>query len=617
MVRKGLLVGLVYNLLFYNCVFSQNPNIHRVNYWILGNSSLNYSGSFPLCFPNFTMFGGRGSSTMSSINGDLLLYSDGVNVWNNQDILINPNNPLLGDLNSTTSVITIPNLINPDWIHLITVGQGKGDVYQHLTDLSLNNGNGAMVYTNSLIAENSSEKLAAIESCERSKYWTYGFYADDGTFFSVELSGSQSNLVNYTPVCSINQISLISGYMKFSPNGNFLAVSGYGNTQTKGTGIFLFNDYTGEIYLSNEINYSYQTEFSSKSNLLFLGIRNDLPMLSMKLDSSLIFNQLIDSVSFGFGELVQLDKNSNIISRGINALSETEILSNNFTFNLNSVTCNPQFNLTGHNFPTFPSSYFYPEKYRVCYSGTCPQDEYFFFISGEVELDSVRWNFGDYNSSNNAAWGESVSHIYENPGIYLVKAFIHNNNSIDTILKYIFVKDFVENQGVFVDTIVCEFNEDLGFQLPIPEHHAVGCPIYGEGVERGGIVRKPGNYTITWNYSCGESITDVFNVYPCDTYEFPIISNIITPNSDGINDDLLFDMKNLKELKVYIYNRWGRIVSESSFTHNDINSKIITIWDGNCNKVKCSDGVYYYILDAVSISEKSYRTSGFISVFSK
>lgn len=62
--------------------------------------------------------------------------------------------------------------------------------------------------------------------------------------------------------------------------------------------------------------------------------------------------------------------------------------------------------------------------------------------------------------------------------------------------------------------------------------------------------------------------------------------NIFTPNGDGINDLLAF---NLIEIfpgsKLQIYNRWGRLIFESNSYQND--------WSGDDQK----DGTYFYILD--------------------
>jgi gliding motility-associated-like protein len=72
----------------------------------------------------------------------------------------------------------------------------------------------------------------------------------------------------------------------------------------------------------------------------------------------------------------------------------------------------------------------------------------------------------------------------------------------------------------------------------------------------------------------------------CDNennFSFP---NVITPNSDGIND--LFEIENLPEnTEVIILNRWGNVVFSTSNYQNN--------WDGkNALGNELVDGVYTY-----------------------
>tara|TARA_B110000046_G_scaffold48630_1_gene53970 strand:+ start:90510 stop:93731 length:3222 start_codon:yes stop_codon:yes gene_type:complete len=63
-------------------------------------------------------------------------------------------------------------------------------------------------------------------------------------------------------------------------------------------------------------------------------------------------------------------------------------------------------------------------------------------------------------------------------------------------------------------------------------------------------------------------------------------TNVFTPNGDGINDVLRFDLLELFDgNKLQIFNRWGKLVFEDSNYQND--------WDGGDLK----DGTYFYVLD--------------------
>jgi gliding motility-associated-like protein len=77
----------------------------------------------------------------------------------------------------------------------------------------------------------------------------------------------------------------------------------------------------------------------------------------------------------------------------------------------------------------------------------------------------------------------------------------------------------------------------------------------------------------------------------CNTCEvLPLlVPNVFTPNQDGIND--YFKINGLQNGdKVSVFNRWGQLI----FRTEDINE----FWDGmTSNGTKCSEGVYYYIIE--------------------
>ncbi len=96
-------------------------------------------------------------------------------------------------------------------------------------------------------------------------------------------------------------------------------------------------------------------------------------------------------------------------------------------------------------------------------------------------------------------------------------------------------------------------------------------------------------YNLKITDGCDNSTSEnvVVNVIPdCNI----IIPNVITPNGDATNQ--YFYIKNLDKFpgsKLDIYDRWGKIVYESSDYQNN--------WEGlSSSGAKLSDGVYYYIL---------------------
>ncbi len=94
-------------------------------------------------------------------------------------------------------------------------------------------------------------------------------------------------------------------------------------------------------------------------------------------------------------------------------------------------------------------------------------------------------------------------------------------------------------------------------------------------------------YTITITDSLGCTISEDLFIDPTEGCFF--ISNALTPNGDGYNDDwVIGGLEYFPEAKVEVFNRWGQQVFESVGNY--------TNWDGkyNSNKLPVSD--YYYVI---------------------
>ena len=86
-----------------------------------------------------------------------------------------------------------------------------------------------------------------------------------------------------------------------------------------------------------------------------------------------------------------------------------------------------------------------------------------------------------------------------------------------------------------------------------------------------------------------------------------VIPNVFTPNGDGINDLFTLQTKGLKTLDVEIFNRWGQKITEWHTVNGG--------WDGRSSSgVICSDGTYYFIVNALGFDGKKYYEKGAFSL---
>jgi gliding motility-associated-like protein len=104
----------------------------------------------------------------------------------------------------------------------------------------------------------------------------------------------------------------------------------------------------------------------------------------------------------------------------------------------------------------------------------------------------------------------------------------------------------------------------------------------------------PGSYNVCLYVAtatpCYDTICNEYVVLP-----FTIIApNIITPNGDGVNDNLVFfNLEFYPNARLTVYNRWGSKVYENTNYQNN--------WDGG----GMVDGVYYYVVEAVDLQESA------------
>jgi gliding motility-associated-like protein len=99
------------------------------------------------------------------------------------------------------------------------------------------------------------------------------------------------------------------------------------------------------------------------------------------------------------------------------------------------------------------------------------------------------------------------------------------------------------------------------------------------------------SYIITNDYPCTYTATQEINIIPDETLGDQIIPNVITPNNDGINDEISFDMfiHECIDYEVYILNRWGNVVFKSSRNNSPFKG------DDEDNQ-PLVQGVYFYKL---------------------
>jgi gliding motility-associated-like protein len=127
----------------------------------------------------------------------------------------------------------------------------------------------------------------------------------------------------------------------------------------------------------------------------------------------------------------------------------------------------------------------------------------------------------------------------------------------------------------------------------------------------------PGTYTVVltgWNDDYGCAVTSSIVIEVVEEAAVAL-TNVFTPNADGVNDGFTAKVSGVKEVKVKIFNRWGTEVFEGGQSGLPGAPHTLQLWDGKTNSGSLpDDGTYYYVISAVGYDTKSYEYSGFVQL---
>lgn len=403
-------------------------------------------------------------------------------------------------------------------------------------------------------------------------------------------------LTNDTTICSDNCIGLNLSV----PNAGFGEFSIVWNETTFTSGLFdcITKDTTHLVQLTN--------------NFTSCVIQDSVEILLSKVDYN------ISTTDLCIGSNTSLTNESTSYSGIITNVfwdfdNGEQSLGDNFNFTFSSTGYYP-FNLMledtfGCSF-SFRDSIFInslPESEIVLNDEFYCQGDSILMYNANQELDSVIW-FSNYVNIGN---GDSIYFDEGQSGQYQLFTQVWSNGCLDTIhyqnsieVLEASIADFtIVNPGDTIrpfeiielsfngsaETFEWEFQNESSDEI-VPEF----------------ISEQEGDYCITLitNNSNNCPDTSVVCIPFYDNLEL-IVSNTITPNGDGFNDEFIIDGTKQFTLHINIYNRWGTLVYSSDDYQNDFIGQ-----DKNGNEL---EGTFYFVIQAEENSNVS--SNGFLSIF--
>lgn len=179
-----------------------------------------------------------------------------------------------------------------------------------------------------------------------------------------------------------------------------------------------------------------------------------------------------------------------------------------------------------------------------------------------------------------------VSPIYKSP----VAAFRAEPKAPSKLALPIRVKFFNESKDA--DTYLWDFGDGNSSTDMNPEH----------------IYTTEGNFAVrltVFNSSvCSTSV--VQGQYMISKNNILFIPNTFTPNNDGVNDEFVVSITNIKSYKIQIFNRFGMHLFSSEDQSNH--------WKGTYDNEPLPVGTYYYVIQAIDFNDQTTKKSGSVTI---
>ncbi len=271
---KRVYITLI-SILFINTMRAQN----QANNWYFGyNAGINFSANPPMAINGGMLTTGEGCTTMSDASGNLLFYSDGVNVWDRTHSIMPNGTGLFGHGSSTQSALAVPMPGSTTLYYLFTVPalQDTNPMAYSIVDMALHSGFGDITLKNNTLLNSSTEKLTAVYHSNGTDIWIIVHGYPNNYFYAYLLTASGLNI---TPVASLVGSGILSsnskaGYLKASSCGNKLAMANVGSFTGSTFELFDFDNTAGTV--SNAIILgtwigpkAYGCEFSPDNTKLY------------------------------------------------------------------------------------------------------------------------------------------------------------------------------------------------------------------------------------------------------------------------------------------------------------------------------------------------------------
>lgn len=577
------------------------------------------------------------ASVSHPTTGNLLFYTDGLVVWNANNVQMPNGNGLRGGLFKSCSqgpaIVPFPD--NPNKYYIFTLDEMEFDVYEGLkysiVDMSLNGGLGDVeVATKNtpVYADSLTEKITVVRSEEIRGYWVIVHRCNRNEFLSFKVSGCD---VSTVPVVSAVGTPLIGG-----PDPNY-RIPFYGSLKANPAGTRLGMPIDGSKFLEF---YDFNKTTGVVSNPIKIEVTDNTPTTpttdlrkygaAFSPDGSkFYFSNLISVYQLNLAayDSLSIATSLTLVGTPSNTPFQLELAPNNRIYVGKAISsqlsCIPNPNAAGTACGFIDASVALTGSCRLGLPGRVPERNFqdpplsfsYDCLTKNIEIQvmginstAITWNMGVPGGTLS---GNPVTYTYSDSGNYTITASINNE-------CFSFSSDTV----VFLENCACNLSINANS----------GSILRGDTLQ----LTATGAATYSWTPSMGLSCTNCANplAYPettttyyvtgtdasgCVAYDTVVVSvdikcnelfipDIFTPNGKGpeANEKLCAFSNCVRQFNLIIYNRWGEKVFETS----DVN----VCWDGRYEEEEAPPGAYGYKAYLEQINNNKISQTGIITL---
>lgn len=506
-------------LLLYGLLLIQHNSLGqnlKVSQWRFGSGAgLDFTNGsaqvVPIAHP---MFAFECAGSMADVNGNLLFYTNGLDVYNSSNVIM-PNGAGLGGSMSAAQLVVVGRPGNSDQYYIVT--PTVANLSYSLVDMSLAGGDGDVVAGQKAVVLESSfgqEQVTAVNHSNGQDVWILynknGQFPDEDTICSTLLTaGGFVNPVNKITVDYTLSQQITS--MTASPVGNYVTVAGF-QVPNSFTELFTFDASTGS--LSNPIRINRQcidAAYSCDGQVLYLsaGLPGVFQYDLSSGDSLTIVNSEVSLGTLPYtlsqfqlapdGKIYGSNSNNSTVS----VIHSPKTLGIGCDLQIASLNVSPGISQIG--MPGFNQSCLICSP-AIEDSIHCATDTTFFTVNNLDSVDSIRWYFGNPASVLlNTDTGKTTAHVYPHTGFWQVQAITYFMGISDSLQKTIYI-DSIPTVDLGPDLILC--SSDTVTITPTTQYADTFSWSTG-GTDTFLLAAPTNTYSITVSNACGAAFDSV------------------------------------------------------------------------------------------------------------